>query len=152
MSSEDDKTEVPQDPQYNGEVVVNDKENVEEKNTGLFGFFKNTSEDDVNSHVVEELPVELEKTEEEQTEGEEEKTEGEEEKTENKGLLASLFGKKEEVDCELLLKQMRDCVKEKDGTTMCKLEVDEWEKHCKNDENDENNEDTTSDDDKSDDE
>ena len=25
---------------------------------------------------------------------------------------------------------MKDCVKEKDGTTMCKLEVDEWEKHC----------------------
>ena len=24
---------------------------------------------------------------------------------------------------------MKDCVKEKDGTTMCKLEVDEWEKH-----------------------
>ena len=156
MSSEDDKTEVPQDPQYNGEVVVNDEEkiqdNVEGQKKGLFGFFKNDSEDDVNSHVIEELPVELENNEEEQTEGEEEKTEGEEEKTENKGLLASLFGKKEEVDCELLLKQMRDCVKEKDGTTMCKLEVDEWEKHCKNDENDENNEDTTSDDDKSDDE
>jgi len=89
MSSEDDKTEVPQDPQYNGEVVVNDKENVVE------------------------------------------------EQTEKKGLLASLFGKTEEkeVDCELLLKQMSDCVTEKNGTTMCKLEVDEWEKHCKNDEN-----------------
>jgi hypothetical protein len=131
MSSEDDKTEVPQDPQYNGEVVVNDKENVEEKNTGLFGLFKKSE------------------SEEEKTEGEEEKTEGEEEKTENTGLLASLFGKKEEVDCELLLKQMRDCVNEKDGTTMCKLEVDEWEKQCKNDEN---KEDTRSDDDKSDDE
>ena len=144
MSSEDKKgfftkdeqdsimqTEEPKDPQYNGEVVVNDKENVEEKKTGLFGLFKKSE------------------SEEEKTEGEEEKTEDEEEKTENKGLLASLFGKKEEVDCELLLKQMRDCVKEKDGTTMCKLEVDEWEKHCKNDENKEEN---TSDDDTSDDE
>ena len=54
-----------------------------------------------------------------------------EEKTENTGLFASLFGKKEEVDCESLLKQMRDCVKEKDGTTMCKLEVEKWEKHCR---------------------
>jgi hypothetical protein len=89
MSSEDDKTEVPLDPQYNGEVVVNNKENVEE------------------------------------------------DKPEQKGLFASLFGKtekKEEVDCELLLKTMRECVDEKNGTTMCKLEVDEWEKHCKNDE------------------
>ncbi len=119
------QTEEPKDPQYNGEAVVNDEEKIQEsvegQKKGLFGFFK-------------------------KTEGEEEKTEGEEEKTENKGLLSSLFGKKEEVDCESLLKQMRDCVKEKDGTTMCKLEVDEWEKHCKNDEN------TTSNDDKSDDE
>ena len=102
------QTEEPKDPQYNGEAVVNNKENVEDK---------------TNEEV--------------------------EDKSENKGLLASLFGKKEEVDCESLLKQMRDCVKEKDGTTMCKLEVDEWEKHCKNDENKEEN---TSDDDKSDDE
>ena len=122
------QTEEPKDPQYNGEAVVNDEEKIQEsvegQKKGLFGFFK-------------------------KTEGEEEKTEGEEEKTENKGLLSSLFGKKEEVDCESLLKQMRDCVKEKDGTTMCKLEVDEWEKHCKNDENKEEN---TSDDDTSDDE
>lgn len=124
MTSEDDKTEVPQDPQYNGEVVVNDEEkiqdNVEGQKKGLFGFFKNTEGE-------EEKP----ENEEEKTESEEETAKGEEEKTENTGLLASLFGKKEEVDCELLLKQMRDCVNEKDGTTMCKLEVDEWEKHCK---------------------
>lgn len=84
------KTEEPKDPQYNGEVVVNDKIDVEDK---------------PNEEV--------------------------EEKTENTGLFASLFGKKEEVDCESLLKQMRDCVKEKDGTTMCKLEVEKWEKHCR---------------------
>lgn len=128
MSSEDDKTEVPQDPQYNGEVVVNDEEkiqdNVEGQKKGLFGFFKNTEGEEEKTE-----------NEEENTEGveektEEEKTEGEEEQTEKKGLLSSLFGKKEEPDCELLLKQMKDCVKEKDGTTMCKLEVDEWEKHC----------------------
>ena len=119
MSSEDDKTEVPQDPQYNGEVVVNDKENVEEKNTGLFGLFKKSESEEEKTE-----------NEEENTEGGEEKTEGGEEQTEKKGLLSSLFGKKEEPDCELLLKQMKDCVKEKDGTTMCKLEVDEWEKHC----------------------
>jgi hypothetical protein len=135
------KTEEPQDPQYNGEVVINDKENVEEKKTGLFGLFKNTSEDDVNSHVIEELPVELKKNEEEKTEGEEEKPEGEEEQTEKKGLLSSLFGKKEEPDCELLLRQMRDCVNEKDGTTMCKLEVGEWEKHCKKNKDEEKDED-----------
>ena len=129
------RTEEPKDPQYNGEAVVNDEEKIQEsvegQKKGLFGFFKKTEDEEENN------------------EGEEEKTEDEEEKTENKGLLASLFGKKEEVDCELLLKQMRECVKEKDGTTMCKLEVDEWEKHCKNDEN---KEDTTSNDDKSDDE
>ena len=86
-NNEDDKTEVPQDPQYNGEVVVNNNDAVQE-----------------NEEVKE--------------------------NSEKKGLLSSLFGKKEEPDCELLLKQMKDCVKEKDGTTMCKLEVDEWEKHC----------------------
>lgn len=84
----------PKDPQYNGEVVVNDKKNVKQH------------------------------------------TEEVEEKPEKKGLLSSLFGKKEEeVDCELLLKQMRDCVTKKDGTTMCKLEVEEWEKHCKENKN-----------------
>ncbi len=143
------RTEEPKDPQYNGEAVVNDEEKIQEsvegQQKGLFGFFKKTEDEEENNEGEEEKTED----EEENNEGEEEKTEDEEEKTENKGLLASLFGKKEEVDCELLLKQMRECVKEKDGTTMCKLEVDEWEKHCKNDEN---KEDTTSDDDKSDDE
>ena len=137
MSSEDDKTEVPQDPQYNGEVVVNNEEkiqdNVEGQKKGLFGFFKNTEGEKEKPEGEEEKPEgeeEKPEGEEEKNEDEEEKTEDEEEKTENKGLLSSLFGKKEEPDCELLLKQMKDCVKEKDGTTMCKLEVDEWEKHC----------------------
>jgi hypothetical protein len=79
----------PKDPQYNGEVVVNDKRVIEKP------------------------------------------TEEVEEKSVKKGFLSSLFEKKEEVDCDLLLKQMRDCVNEKKGTTMCKLEVEEWEKHCK---------------------
>ena len=47
---------------------------------------------------------------------------------------------------------MRDCVNEKNGTTMCKLEVDEWEKHCNKSEENTESENTTSDDDKSDDE
>ena len=96
---------------------------------GLFGFFKKTEGEEEKSE-----------NEEEKTESEEETTEGEEEQTEKKGLLSSLFGKKEEPDCELLLKQMKDCVKEKDGTTMCKLEVDEWEKHCKENKDENKNE------------
>lgn len=104
-SNEDDKIEIPQDPQYNGEVVVNVNEDVEQQSEEV------------------------------------------EEKSEKKGLLSSLFGKKEEVDCELLLKQMKDCVKEKDGTTMCKLEVDEWEKHCKEN-SDEDKEENKEDDEK----
>ena len=118
------QTEEPKDPQYNGEVVVNDEEkiqdNVEGQKKGLFGFFKKTEGEEEKSENEEEKNV----SEKEET------AEGEEEQTEKKGLLSSLFGKKEEPDCELLLKQMKDCVKEKDGTTMCKLEVDEWEKHC----------------------
>tara|TARA_B100001093_G_C26171889_1_gene736057 strand:+ start:40 stop:297 length:258 start_codon:yes stop_codon:yes gene_type:complete len=51
------------------------------------------------------------------------------EKENKEGFFSGLFGKKE-VDCDLLLNKMRECVNEKNGTTMCNLEVDEWEKHC----------------------
>ena len=98
-NNEDDKIEVPQDPQYNGEVVVNNNDAVQE-----------------NEEVKE--------------------------NSEKKGLLSSLFGKKEEMDCDLLLKQMRDCVNEKEGTTMCRQEVDKWEKYCKEHSDESNDEDS----------
>ena len=48
---------------------------------------------------------------------------------------------------------MRDCVNEKNGTTMCQLEVGEWEKHCnKSEENTESEEKTESETQDSDDE
>lgn len=67
--------------------------------------------------------------------------------SENKeGFFSELFGKKK-VDCDLLLNKMRECVNEKNGTTMCNLEVDEWEKHCNKKEEEETTEETNNNDD-----
>jgi predicted RNA-binding protein Jag len=130
MSSEDDKTEIPTDPQYDGEVVVKD-----EQNKGLFGFFNNAAEDkeqveeNVEEKVEEQVEEQVEEKVEEQVEEKVEESKNEETNEGSSGFLTTLLGTGKP-DCELLLRKMRDCVNEKNGTTMCKLEVDEWEKHC----------------------
>ena len=52
---------------------------------------------------------------------------GEVVKKESSGFLSSIFGQNS-VDCDKLLANMKKCVAEKDGTTMCREQVDEWEK------------------------
>tara|TARA_Y100000992_G_scaffold49669_1_gene29106 strand:- start:885 stop:1367 length:483 start_codon:yes stop_codon:yes gene_type:complete len=160
MSSEDDKTEIPTDPQYDGEVVVKD----EQKN-GLFGFFNNAAEDkeqveeqleeqveeQLEEQVEEQVEEQLEEQVEEQLEEQVEESKNEETNEGSSGFLTTLLGTGKP-DCELLLKKMRDCVNEKNGTTMCKLEVDEWEKHCNESEIVESEENTESETQDSDDE
>ena len=148
MSSEDDKTEIPTDPQYDGEVVVKD----EQKN-GLFGFFNNAAEDkeQVEEQLEEQVEEQLEEQVEEQLEEQVEESKNEETNEGSSGFLTTLLGTGKP-DCELLLKKMRDCVNEKNGTTMCKLEVDEWEKHCNESEIVESEENTESETQDSDDE
>ena len=152
MSSEDDKTEIPTDPQYDGEVVVKD----EQKN-GLFGFFNNAAEDkeqveeNVEEKVEEQVEEQVEEKVEEQVEEKVEESKNEETNEGSSGFLTTLLGTGKP-DCELLLKKMRDCVNEKNGTTMCKLEVDEWEKHCNESEIVESEENTESETQDSDDE
>lgn len=99
---------IPKDPQYNGDVV-------KKENTGLLGFLK--------TKKVEENEVEENK--------EEKNDEKNDEKNESTGFLTTLFGTGK-VDCDKLLENMNKCVSEKNGTTMCRKQVDEWEKLCKN--------------------
>ena len=129
---------IPKDPQYNGEVV-------KKENTGLLGFFKTKK---VEENEVEEK----EDRTDDKKEGEKNEEEKNEEKNESTGFLTTLLGTGKP-DCDLLLRKMRDCVNEKNGTTMCKLEVDEWEKHCNESEiveSEENTESETQDNDSND--
>jgi predicted RNA-binding protein Jag len=114
---------IPKDPQYNGEVV-------KKENTGLLGFFKTKK---VEENEVEEK----EDRTDDKKEGEKNEEEKNEEKNESTGFLTTLLGTGE-VDCDKLLKNMNECVSEKDGTTMCRKQIDEWEKLCKNEDKDEN--------------
>ena len=114
---------IPKDPQYNGEVV-------KKENTGLLGFFKTKK---VEENEVEEK----EDRTDDKKEGEKNEEEKNEEKNESTGFLTTLLGTGK-VDCDKLLKNMNECVSEKDGTTMCRKQIDEWEKLCKDKDKDEN--------------
>ena len=111
---------LPKDPGYNGEAIKKD-------NSGLFGFFK-TKEDDKQEN------------EEKKEEVKEEEEEVKEDKKEASGFFSNLFGTGN-VDCDKLFKDMRECVKDKDGTTLCHKEIEMWEKHCDKKENEEKKDD-----------
>ena len=124
---------IPKDPQYNGEVV-------KKENTGLLGFLKTKkAEETVDVDDIEVLSEESkeEDKEEEKEDKTDDKKEEKNEKNESTGFLTTLFGTGK-VDCDKLLKNMNECVSEKDGTTMCRKQIDEWEKLCKDKDKDEN--------------
>ena len=103
---------LPKDPGYNGQAIKKD-------NSGLFGFFK-TKEEDKQENEEKKDEVKEEVKEEEVKK---------EVKNQSGGFLTTLFGTGN-VDCDKLFKDMRECVKDKDGTTLCHKEIEMWEKHC----------------------
>ena len=115
---------LPKDPEYNGEAIKKD-------NSGLFGFFKTKKEETFDVDGIEVLSEESEEEvkEEEVKEEEVKEEEVKEDKKEASGFFSNLFGTGN-VDCDKLFKDMRECVKDKDGTTLCHKEIEMWEKHC----------------------
>ena len=109
---------LPKDPGYNGEAIKKD-------NSGLFGFLKKKEEDKQENEESED-EVKEEEVKEEEVKEEEVKQEV---KNQSGGFLTTLFGTGN-VDCDKLFKDMRECVKDKDGTTLCHKEIEMWEKHC----------------------
>ena len=115
---------LPKDPEYKGEAVKKD-------NSGLFGFLKTKKEETFDVDGIEVLSEESEEEVKEEEVKEEVKKEEvkQEVKNQSGGFLTTLFGTGN-VDCDKLFKDMRECVKDKDGTTLCHKEIEMWEKHC----------------------